>query len=168
MTYSLTRALALAGLLAFSFPAGTLAEVYTMPDDKPLVSITIPDTWEASELDNGVEATSPDEGIYIAAEIVETADLKKATEAAIKYLIDNGVKIDAATKQERNYKLGGFDTYEVQWSGTDEDGPTEVSVAVVGVSEKQMMFVTYWGSKAAAKANLADLTAIAQSIAPAK
>ena len=56
----------------------------------------------------------------------------------------------------------------MQWSGTDEDGPTEVSVAVVGVSEKQMMFVTYWGSKAAAKANLADLTAIAQSIAPAK
>lgn len=167
MTLSLVRALAVFSLLALGF-SGASAATFTLPDDEPLVSITIPDTWESSELDNGVEATSHDGGVYIAAQMVNTSDLKQVTAEAIKYLIDNGVKIDPATKKEKNYKLGGFDSYEVEWSGTDEDGPTEVSVAVVGVSEKQMMFVTFWGSKSAGEANSADLNAIAKSIAPVK
>ena len=41
MTSSLLRRLAFAGILCFGFAATARAETYTMPDDKPVVSITI-------------------------------------------------------------------------------------------------------------------------------
>ena len=164
---SLAR-LAMLGVLSLGLPACAMAEVYTMPDNKPVVSITIPDDWETEEIEDGVEATSPDKNVYIAAELVKASNVEEATKEALKYLVDNGVVIDAATKKEKTFKIGELEAYELGWQGKDEDGPTEVSVAIVVVAPKKLMFLTYWATPEGGKTNAAALGAIALSIMPVK
>lgn len=160
------KRLLLIGLMALALPASALAETFTMPDSKPAASITIPDTWETEEIDDGVEATSPDKLVYIAAEFVKASNVEDATKEAITYLIENGVEIDAATKKEKTFKIGELEAFEVEWKGKDSDGPTEVSVAIVVISPKKLMFLTYWATPEGGKANEADLGAIALSVKP--
>ena len=159
---------AMLGFLSFGLPAHAMAESFTMPDGKPVVSITIPDDWETGEIDDGVEATSPDKNVYIAAELVKADNVEAAAKEALKYLVDNGVVIDEATKKEKTFKIGDLEAYELGWQGKDEDGPTEVSVAIVVVAPKKLMFLTYWATPEGGQANAAGLAAIAQSITPVK
>ena len=167
MNIKFLRNFALASILALA-SAGAQAETYTLPDNKAVVSITIPDGWDRTELDNGVEATSPDKGVYIAAEMVATSNVETAIKEAIKYLTDNGVVLDQATMKKKDAKFGAFDAIDVQWEGKDEDGPTQVSVSVVIIAPEQTMFLTYWASPDAGKANAAALNSIAASILPVK
>lgn len=160
------KRLLLIGLMALALPASALAETFTMPDAKPAASITIPDTWETEEIEDGVEATSPDKLVYIAAEFVKASNVEDATKEAIAYLIENGVEIDAATKKEKTFKIGDLEAFEVEWKGKDSDGPTEVSVAIVVIAPKKLMFLTYWATPEGGKANAADLGAIALSVKP--
>lgn len=162
------KAIAAMGLLALGMSGAAMAETYVLPNGKPLVSITIPETWESTEIAKGIEASSPDEGVYIAAEIVETNKVDVAIKEAVKYLIDNGVEIDQASMVKKETKFGSFDAIEVDWTGKDEDGPTQVSVSIVILSETKTMFLTYWASPEAGKANAADLNAIAASIVAPK
>ena len=158
------KTLAAASILALGLASTAMAETYVLPNGKPLVSITIPESWESTEIAKGVEATSPDEGVYIAAEIVETNKVDVAIKEAVKYLIDNGVEIDQSSMAKKDTKFGTFDAIEVDWTGKDEDGPTQVSVSIVILSETKSMFLTYWASPEAGKANANDLNAIASSI----
>jgi hypothetical protein len=43
-------------LLASPAPAGTV----NVPEDKPAISVEIPDSWKPEETDNGIACESPD------------------------------------------------------------------------------------------------------------
>ena len=61
-----------------------MAKTYQLPDANPAVSVTLPDKWKPSEVDKGVEATSPDGETYIA--------LETATAKGMETLIDDDIQ----------------------------------------------------------------------------
>ncbi|ALK10809.1 hypothetical protein [Blastochloris viridis] len=131
----------------------------------PVAAITLPDDWDTDEIDRGVESTSKDEEIYIAAEVASISKLEDAVTQAVAYLISEGVRIDQKTEKRSEGKIGGLDAFFIEYKGVDEDdAATEVSVGVIVASPTTAIIVTYWGSEEGEKANAAALTAIVNSI----
>lgn len=156
--------LAAIAALAMAFPAE--AKNFTIGDNGPVAVIAIPDDWSAEEIDDGVEATSPDKAIYVAAEAVEVRDVAEATKEGIKFFTKQGVKIDPSTQKQTETKIGGLNAVSIMWSGTDKDGPAQVSLTFVILNDKNSVLLTYWGAPAAAEKNGPALSGIANSLKP--
>jgi hypothetical protein len=164
MSFFSLRACMLAGLLAIS-PALAIAKTYAIPDPNPIVTITIPDDWETEETDRGgLESTSDDEGVYFTIEATDVDALDKITERAMAALIVEGVKINQASEKKTDIAIGDIKGFTVFWEAKDDDGPTQVSVTVLLVSDKMALLMTGWGTEAGQKANLKELTGIMESI----
>ncbi|MDQ6626744.1 MAG: histidine kinase, partial [Verrucomicrobiota bacterium] len=71
-------ALSIVALMTVSARAKTMK----LPDEeKPVATITIPDSWEPGEIENGVAGTSDDDAVYLAAVAVSS---KKGMDAEIE------------------------------------------------------------------------------------
>ncbi len=157
-------ALALLGAL----PALAEAKAFKLGDEEAVAWVSIPDTWEPSEIDDGVEGTSPDRETYVAAEIVDAKAIDDAIKEEDKFFTKQKITIRPETKTQKETTVNGLKAYDVTWQATDADGATEVSVTFVVVGENKLLLLTYWGSKAGEKTNGKDLVEIAQSIRPIK
>jgi hypothetical protein len=164
----LKTALALA--LLVTLPAAAQAKAFKLGDDSDdsIAWITIPDTWEPSTFDNGVEGTSPDKETYVAAEIVDGAGLDAAGKDEDAFFAKQKIKIKEETKKEKEIEMSGLHGYDVQWEATDADGPTHISLTMLKVADNKLLMLTYWGSEAGEKSNVADLQTISSSIKPIK
>lgn len=141
------------------------AKSFSIGDKRPVATITIPDSWKTETIENGVEATSPDEGISIAIEAVEIKDVEQATREGIKYFGDQGVKIDPSTQKQRETTMSGKPAIDISWKGKDEDGEeTNVGLTFVILSEKDSVLFYFWGDDESTKMNEPALKSIADSI----
>ena len=120
---------AAAAVAALLFPAASFAETLAFPSDKPVASITIPDSWNPEETDTGIQATSSDEAIYLAIDVADAADAGKLVDEAIKFLDKNGVKVDESTQKQSEDTINGMKMMNFDWSGKDKDGPAYQKVA---------------------------------------
>jgi hypothetical protein len=154
--------------LLCSVPAIVAAKDFKLGDAVAVTWITMPDTWEPVAIDDGVEGTSPDKETYVAAEIVKATAMKEAGDEAGKFFIKSKIKVDPASKKEKDTTMSGLPAFDISWSATDEDGPTHVSLTIVKITDDKMLLLTYWGSEAGEKSNAKDLGAIAESIKPIK
>jgi hypothetical protein len=141
------------------------AKDFKLPnEDFGIATISIPDSWKPSEIDNGVEATSPDDAVYIAADAVGS---DKGVDAEIddtfKMLKEHKVKLDQSSKKENKFKINGLDADELLFQGTDEDGPTAVSIVFVTVKDK-LVVLTYWVTTAEEKKNYDTVMKIVNSL----
>ena len=161
------KSLVLSALIV-SLPVAALAKDFKLGDEEAVAWITMPDTWEPSTIDDGVEGTSPDKETYVAAEIVKATEVKEAGEEAGKFFVKNKIKLDPATKKESDITMSGLPAFDISWSATDEDGPTHVSLTIVKITDTQMLLFTYWGSAAGETSNKKELMTISESIKPIK
>ncbi|WP_158808621.1 hypothetical protein [Beijerinckia sp. L45] len=145
-----------------------LAKDFKLGDDVAVTWITMPDSWEPEAFDDGVEGTSPDKETYVAAEIVKATAMKEAGEEAGKFFVKSKIKVDPASKKEKDTTMSGLPASDISWSATDADGPTHVSLTIVKITDDKMLLLTYWGSEAGEKSNGKELGAIAESIKPIK
>jgi len=155
----------LGAALAVSVRAGD----FKLPDDNPVASFTIPASWGPSEYEDGVEAILDDGSIYIAveaADISSSKDVSSAMIESLKYLTKKGVTVNSDSVKQTEAKLNGMDVVDIKWEGKDSDGECEVSLAIVVVTAKKGLLLTYWGSPEAKKKYDKDLQAIAESIKP--
>ena len=164
----LKTVLALSLLLAL--PAAAHAKAFKLGDDSndSITWISIPDTWEPSTFDNGVEGTSPDKETYVAAEIVDGSGLDAAGKDEDEFFAKQKIKIKEDTKKEKEIEMNGLHGYDVTWEATDSDGPTHISLTMLKVADNKLLMLTYWGSEAGEKSNIADLQSISGSIKPIK
>lgn len=160
---SVLPALCLA-ILVFASPNSAAAKSYTVPDKDPVAVVTIPDNWDATEIAQGVEALSEDETVYVAFEVTALKDVSTAIADAIVWLKSKDVVIDRATQEQKPFEINGLSGVQVKWEGKDDDGPTQVSLTVLPVTETRGIILTYWGSAEGAKANIKDLTTIITSL----
>ena len=149
-------------LLFLTFPV--LAETFKLPDEKPYCSVTIPQDWNPEAYDNGVEALSKDESVYIAIESTSTGNVEKSMQEAFDYLKKKGVVVDAATAKQAEGKIGDFDVVDLSWDGKDEDGACKVSLSVISITDEKGLLVIYWASPEGEKKNQETITAIAKGI----
>lgn len=157
-------------MLAFSILATglTLAEPVQAKNftigDPPIAVVTLPDAWKPRVYDEGVEANAPDGGAYVAVEAVKIADVATATKEGIKYFQKNGVTLDQSTMKKKDTKINGYEAVDVTWSGKDKDGPTNVSLTFVVLSDTQSVLLYLWASDDDMKEAAPELMAIAASL----
>jgi hypothetical protein len=155
--------LSLAALIAVSAQAKTMK----LPDDdKPVATITIPDSWDPDAIENGVAGTSDDDAVYLAAVAVSS---KKGMDAEIEdtfaMLKEHNVDLDQSTKKENKFKINGLDAEELLFQGKDEDGPAAVSITFVPVKDS-VVVLTYWVSTKEEAKHQAEVGTIVSSLKP--
>lgn len=155
--------LSLAALIAVSAQAKTMK----LPDDeKPVATITIPDSWDPGEIENGAVGQSEDDAVYLAAVAVSS---KKGMDAEIedtfKMLKEHNVELDESTKKENKFKVNGMDAEELLFQGKDEDGPTAVSICFVPMKDS-VIVLTYWVTTKEEAKHQAEVGQIVNSLKP--
>lgn len=151
---------------ALLFTTSAFAAELSFPSDAPVATMTIPDDWGPKETETGIDATAPDNSIYLAVDVA-TADNTEATvKEAIEYLKEQGVTVDAASAKQDEGTLNGMPLFTISWSGTDADGPASIGLAAVTVGDKNLVF-TYWGTQGEEDKNAEAVNAIMRSLKPA-
>ena len=149
--------------------AAANAATFPIPDENPIATVSIPDSWGPKAYEGGVEATSNDGGIYVAIEAVAADDVKSALEEGLKFFVKSGVEINGDSGKTQEAKINGLDAFDIAFAGKDKDGPTNVSLTLVKTNAaSKFLMLYYWGSPAAETANAKDLKAIADSIQATK
>jgi hypothetical protein len=157
------------GLGTFALLASAWAGDYKLPDQNPVASFTIPASWKPAEYEDGVEAVSDDQSVYIAVEATDLSSqsvIEDAMKASLSYLKKKGVEVDQSTAKQSQAKLNGMDVIDVDWKGKDSEGDCIVSLTVVVVTGNKGLLVTYWASPEGEKKNAQEVVGILNSIKP--
>lgn len=130
---------------ALAFPATASAKAFKLPnDDFAIATIDIPASWKPEAVDNGVEAQTEDTSFYIS---IVAAGTDKGVEEDVKatkdMLKEHKVKIDESTQKTGKGQVNGFETKSFTIKGKDEDGPCTVTILLVSIKDKVLIF-TYW------------------------
>ncbi|WIU39343.1 hypothetical protein [Methylorubrum extorquens] len=142
------------------------AKPFELPESKPIVTISLPDAWGPEEIAKGVQANSPDTGIYVSFEIDNIKNTDKVILDGVKFLAESGVKIDPASEKRGEAKVNGIDMIDINWTGVYEGSVAKVSLTIAVLSPAKIGLLTYWGSPSAEKKYAAQLDGILKSIQP--
>lgn len=159
-----TAILAAACLFAATVPA--MAGEIQFPSDEPVATITFPDGWGEKETETGIDATAPDNSIYISVDVAEAKDTNAVVKDAIEYLKSQGVTVDSASAKEVKGTLNGMEVVNVDWDGNDKDGAVSISLAALAANENSVLVVTYWGTKGEQEKNAEAMNGIINSLKP--
>lgn len=140
------------------------ASNYKFPSDDPVAAVVIPDDWESGETESGVEATSPDEAVYLSIDVADAKSIDSVVDDAITWLGEQGVTVDPATSKKSEDKVNGKDIFFVSWSGKDKDGPASVGLATMVLNAKTVLVFTYWGTKGEEEKSLPAINSILNSV----
>jgi hypothetical protein len=163
----MNKFLAATAILLISATA-SLAGSFTFPADEPAATVEIPDDWEPTETDYGIEGNSPDAGTYISFDIAGAEDMDQVMTDVFAFLEENGVTADPASQKESKDELNGMPFQTIDWKGTDKDGPVSIGVGIIGLSEEKIAIVTYWASTETEAQNLPEVGKILATLQPAE
>lgn len=154
----------LAFVLAGSMAGSASAKSIALPDDAPVANVSIPDSWKPEDIDDGIQAQSPDGSVYLSLEVGDIGNLNDLIENTFAYLKKNKVRIDDSTKKESDVSLNGLAVKDITWTGRDSDGATVVGVSFITVSPEKVLVLTHWASPDGEKKYNEAITAMMQSI----
>ncbi|BAT57889.1 hypothetical protein GJW-30_1_00399 [Variibacter gotjawalensis] len=155
-------AIAFAATAAFA-ASPAAAKSFTIGDDRPVAVIVVPDSWNPQAIEDGVEATSPDNKVYIAAEAVEIKDVAEALKQAIEFFQEQGITLAGEPKQSET-KINGLPAIDVTWNAKDKDGPTYAGLTFVILNEQDSVLLYFWGDAEGVKLNEPALRMISDSL----
>ena len=159
---STTFALLGAVTLAVSTVTPAMAESFKMPEKKPVISVTFPDSWKPEETDAGVQGQTED--VYLA---VEATRNEKGIDAIIdstfEMFKEHKVDVDKSSQKTNKLKIAGQDAEEMLFTGKDEDGPTTISITLFTVKDT-VIVISYWATTSKADKYNAAIGKIVTSI----
>jgi hypothetical protein len=144
-----------------------LAHAKTYQFGSPAVlQVNLPDRWKSNEIDNGVQSTSPDEGMYLAFESFAVKDLDNTVKEATNFFFEQGLTLDPASQSHKMYGINQIGANQVSWSAKTKDGsPAKVGLTVFAASGAATgVIMTYWGGATASAENSKDLNEIVNSL----
>jgi hypothetical protein len=156
-----------ATLILTLFPALAPAATIKLPEDKPAATVSIPDSWEPEESDDGVLAESPDNVATIYLEVVANEkEMDTVIEDSLKWLTeDHEVKVDGASKETKDFEDGGRKWSRISWSGESKEwGPAMIGFLFTEVGGGKVLTVTYWISKKDSEKSLDTVGKIFSSV----
>jgi len=158
----LTTFIAALGLLN----AGSLsAKEFKLPNaDFAIATINIPGSWKPEAVDNGVEAQTEDTSFYLSVVAAGTEKgVNEDIDATKDMLKEHKVKIDEATQKSGKGNVNGFPTESVTMKGKDEDGPCTITILIVSIKDKVLIF-TYWFTDSELSKHEKEVDAIQNSL----
>jgi hypothetical protein len=146
----------------------SVAGSFTFPADEPAATVEIPDDWQPTATDYGIEGNSPDAGTYISFDIAGADDMDQVMTDVFAFLEENGVTPDPASQTESKGEQNGMPYETLSWKGTDKDGPVTIGVGFITLSAEKAAIVTYWASAETEEKNIPEVNKILESIKPAE
>lgn len=140
------------------------AAKYKFPGEDPVASVRIPDDWESSETESGVQATSPDESVYLSIDVADASSIDEVMDDAVAWLGEQGVTVNPSTARRSEDTLNGKDIIYVSWDGEDKDGPASIGLAALVMNADTILVLTYWGTKGEEEKNAGAINDILDSI----
>ncbi|MEP6669178.1 MAG: hypothetical protein ABJF10_08500 [Chthoniobacter sp.] len=154
--------------LSFLVTVGTApADTVKLPKSGALASLTFPDSWKVKAEGDNFEAESPDEEVYLYAEVIDTDSVEGALKESVAYLEKEKVQVKKGTEKQSKDTVNGIPVADFSFDGIDKDGPCKISLTILIVSKTKCISVLYWASEAGEKKHVEELKAIYQSIKPA-
>jgi hypothetical protein len=141
-----------------------MADTFKLPENKPVVSFVLPDSWNPTETGSGFQAASVDGEIYLALEFYDSDSLKDVIESNMTFLVQQGVTMEDKPKSEGDFTLNNMSIRRMSYQGKDKDGLCEVTIMIDQISPENGLMITYWGSTEAADKHKESLDKILNSI----
>ena len=154
--------LSLAALAVLAVPV--IAKEFKLPKEDSVFSIKFPDKWKVTYEDESVDALSPDNAVEIYAQTDDADTIEASVTAAIKYLDDQGVKLDLESQKETDGEHKGMTSGSLAWKGTDKDGACTVSLVFLQVTEETAITVIYWATDEMVAKHKKDLNGVLESM----
>ena len=156
-----------ATLVLTLFPALAPAGTVKLPEDKPAATVNIPDSWEPEKSEDGILAESADNVATIYLEVVaDEKQMDSVIEESLKWLTeDHEVKVDATTKETKDFEDSGRKWSRISWSGESKEwGPAVIGFLFTEVGDGKVLTITYWISKKDSEKSLETLGKIFSSV----
>ena len=115
--------LSLLGSLSIS----AFADTFKLPENKPVVSFVLPDSWNPTETVAGLQAVSVDGEIYLALEYFDADSVNDVVDENVSFLEKQGVTLEKSPKSEGDSTINDMAISHKSYKGMDKDGPCEVS-----------------------------------------
>lgn len=141
--------LALAAALAGPVATGpALAGAVPITAADPVAVVTVPDGWEQSKVERGVQIKTPDEEVYIWFELVPADQLDALQKEHDAYFAREGVKFTGST-ETMTREVNGRPWSFTELKATSSDGPSIVRYLAINpkVASGKIIMMTYWASE---------------------
>ncbi|MBV9656633.1 MAG: hypothetical protein JO295_00860 [Verrucomicrobia bacterium] len=157
--------LALGAILSLVLLSDARAKTIKIPEDSPVVSVSIPSDWEPDTTDEGVECESPDKEATIFFEVTTAKKIDELTKENIDWLKKQKVTVDQKTEKSNEFEAGGMKWSSVAWKGTSEEwGPANIILAYADCGSGKVLMVTYWVTEKGEAKHGKQLTEILDSV----
>jgi hypothetical protein len=160
-----------AGMLKFALSICVLlatpafSATHNVPEDKPIVTIEIPDEWQTKEVGESVQATAPGDPFRVLIVPPEGSKIAETMGEAMRYIRGtSGIVVKSDSIKTELGKLNGMDTRQLSWQGKDKNGDVKIQFTIVSLAERKSVLVACWGPPKAEQKYEADLKKILQSI----
>ena len=141
------------------------AGVFKIPEEKPAISIDVPDNWNPNISDDTIDTASPDRAVFFWLTVEKEADAAAVKAEALKALTRNGLKIDQAGVKESTNAFAGIDSTEWVYSAVADHGqPQAVKIRAVAIGNNRFIQLAQWGPQAAFDKHAAALGKIFGSV----
>lgn len=148
-------------LLSPSVSGGT----YKVPDEKPIVSIRIPDNWKTRTTEEYVEAISPDGALQVLVIPAEVHKINESIGEVMRYLRGKtGVIVNAESVHEESTKINQVAARSVSWDGKDQKGDVKITFTVLSLAKREPLLFASWGAPQAAEMHRFILKKMLESI----
>src|ERR1700761_7636863 len=110
--------LTLVCLLSF-LSLSAFADTFKLPENKPIVSFVLPDSWKPTETDTGLQAVSVDGEIYLALEFIDADSVNDVVDGNVNFLEKQGVTVDKEPKSQGDSKINDMAISHMSYKATD-------------------------------------------------
>ncbi len=137
-----------------------------IPKEKPVMSVTVPDSWEQEELEDGIECESPDEVVTIFFEVTPAKGVDDLIDANVDWLMtEQKVEVDEKSQTTKDFTAGGLDWKRISWEGKSEEyGASDIGFLFTDAGNGNMLTVTYWITKKDKEKHLEAIGKIFESV----
>ena len=154
--------LALVVLLAST--ALALAEPMEIRPKAPVATFDLPDSWDTSRIERGIQAISPDKEVDLWIEAYKPDQFQAILAEHNAYWKEQGVEITG--QDSKTHKEGGQQVQMTTETATWNGKPTVLYYIEydLGLASKSNIVVTYWASPEGDKTFHADVGKILESL----
>ncbi len=153
-------------LLSGIVSAGTIK----IPEDKPAVTVEVPDKWKPEKIDNGISIESPDQIATMYFEVTPAKASDDLLKENLEYLNkEQKVTVDTATMKVTEAKIGGLMWHRMSFDGASKEfGPADIGFLLLELANDRVITVTYWINKKDKSNQERAVDEILDSIKPVK
>lgn len=136
-------------LAVAAFAASVNARTIRIPENRPVIAVDIPDSWEPERIDRGVGAEDPDGVISIFFEVAASErQMEKLIDESFAWLVEeHELRINQKSKSESTVTVGGIKSSAIYFNAKSKEyGPAKVGFVFTPIADR-LLVITFWISE---------------------